>query len=266
MLHKWKKEEVDYIIKNYPEFGYSYCANNLNININKVKSKVTKMKLKLKDKTDISVFENIRSKEVSYILGLLWADGNINNVGNNYEVKIESNKDDMKEIRDVIMMTGNWNEYHRDGRNRNETKCKDSVCYKIGFKKLYNIFENYGFDDKSFRSPSILLSSIPNDIRHYFYRGLSDGDGCFYINKKNYNYQYIISSTYEQEWLHMIDLCEKLKINNYSIKRYRGKKGCYSQFKITNKIDIKKIGNYIYYDRYKDNIGLRRKYEKFMQI
>jgi hypothetical protein len=29
--------------KNYPQFGYDYCASELNINISKVKSKVQRL-------------------------------------------------------------------------------------------------------------------------------------------------------------------------------------------------------------------------------
>ena len=74
------------------------------------------MRLNLIDKTDITLFQNIYNKEVAYILGLLWADGNVNNRYNNYDIKIEANIDDMLEIENIIMKTGNWKKYNIKGR------------------------------------------------------------------------------------------------------------------------------------------------------
>ena len=62
----------------------------------------------------------------------------------------------------------------------------------------------------------------------------------------------------------MENLSIYLKINKYSIKRQLTKRGNYSQFKITNKSDILKLGNYIYQNY--DNIGLERKFNKYQDI
>lgn len=264
-MHKWNDKEIDFLKKNYPKFGSEYCSNELNINISKVRSKIQRLKLNLEDKTDVTLFQENKTKESVYILGLLWTDGNINNVGNGYEIKIEANFDDMLNIENTIMMTGNWKKYVRNGRFRNENICKDSICYKIGFKKLYEIFKNYDYSEKSKISPYKVMESIPKNLLHYFYRGIIDGDGCFYVNKKNYNYQFSVSSTYEQNWEYMIELSNYLGIKFFKINKIKNTKGDFSYFRITNKNDILKIGSYIYGEQY-DNIGLTRKYNKFQSI
>ena len=84
----------------------------------------------------------------------------------------------MLEIESTIMKTGNWNKYYIKGRLKNNTICKDSILYRIGFKKLYNIFKEYDYDIKSTISPYKILNSIPKELKHYFFLGLIDGDGC----------------------------------------------------------------------------------------
>ena len=48
--------------------------------------------------------------------------------------------------------------------------------------------------------------------------------------------------------------------------RFTSKKTGYSQLRVTNKNDIRKIGNFVYSTIEDDNIGLKRKYEKYKQI
>ena len=182
MNHKWQENEIYFLIQNYPNFGLNYCIDKLNLSKQAIKSKICSLKLniEIEDKTDISIFKNINNKESSYILGLLWADGNINNNFRNYEVGISANKEDMLEIEDTIMKTGNWKKYNIKGKLRNNI-CKDTICYKIRFKKLYNIFKDYEYEQKSNISPTKLLSKIPDKLQHYFFLGIVDGDGCFYI-------------------------------------------------------------------------------------
>ena len=103
-------------------------------------------------------------------------------------------------------------------------------------------------------------------MKHYFFLGLIDGDGCFYINKKQYTYQFILSSTYDQDWSYMINLCEKLNISKYRIDHKKNKNNQSSSFRICRKNDIKILGYYIYQNFFLDQIGLKRKNEKFNEI
>jgi hypothetical protein len=266
MKHKWKENELNFLKENYIIYGANYCAEKLNIEISKIKSRVSKMKLKLIDKTDVTLFQNITIKEVVYILGFLWADGNIENNHNNYSINLACDLDDMLNIENIIMKTGNWNKYLVKGRLRNGTICKNSILYRIGFKKLYNIFKEYNYDIKSTISPYKILSFIPENIKHYFYLGVIDGDGCFYMNKKQYTYQFALSSTYNQDWSYMIELCEKLNISKYRIDCNKNEKSKYSSFRICRRNDIKILGEYIYQNYYLDQIGLKRKNDKYIQM
>lgn len=265
MKHIWKIEEERFLIDNYPTRGIIYCMNKLNLSKIQIRNKIRILKLKLIDKIDVEPFRSISSNKISYIMGLLWADGSISNESEkSYFIRLEANIDDMNSIEEIIYETGNWKKYIRQ-RTRKGNKCKKSITYHIGFKKLYDIFKNYDFHSKSRVSPFKILNTIPNDLKHYFFRGIVDGDGCFYINKKEGNYQLSISSSYEQDWSYLIELCKKLQINRYGINltENKKKKSKSSQFRITNKKDIIKIGNYIYNNFSDDKIGFDRKYRKF---
>ena len=91
-----------------------------------------------------------------------------------------------------------------------------------------------------------------------------DGDGCFYYKEKC-ACQFILTGTLYQDWI----LFDKI-FNSIDVKcglvRFTSKKTGYSQLRVTNKKDIKKIGNFIYSTIEDDNIGLVRKYEKYKLI
>lgn len=272
MKHIWKENETEFIIKNYPSNGLKFCSEKLDIDSSKIRSKILRLKIKLNnlDKTDISIFKNIKTKEAAYIIGILWSDGCISNTHRNYNIKLESNFNDMNNIENIIMKTGKWNKHIRKRKIKNNI-INYSICYYIGFKKLYNIFKQYDLDKKSTISPSKILDSIPDELKHYFFLGIIDGDGCFYINKKQYVYQFSITSTFNQDWKYMIDLCEYLNIDKYSINRIKNinkknnKENKYSQFRICRKNDIKILGEYIYQNFDDDKLGLLRKNIKYKE-
>lgn len=120
------------------------------------------------------------------------------------------------------------------------------------------------FSKKSIMSPKKIISKIPEELRHYFFRGLVDGDGCFYFNEKNgkiKNRQFSITSSYEQDWSYVSDLFDSLNIN-YSIRRVK-KKSSYSQIRVTKKKDIQVIGDYMYSG---ELFGFPRKLNKFNKL
>jgi hypothetical protein len=124
------------------------------------------------------------------------------------------------------------------------------------------------YDKKSYTSANKILSKIPNEIKHYWFRGLIDGDGCFYHytpKKGSTLRQFVLTSTYEQDWTYFENLCKELEIK-YTIKRIKNIKSASSVIRITNKKGIKKLGEYIYQNFKKDSIGLIRKFNKFKLI
>jgi len=90
--------------------------------------------------------------------------------------------------------------------------------------------------------------------------GWIDADGCFYYNKKNNCRQFSIACSYEQDWSIFENLLNDLSIT-YSISRQKNKNK-YSHLRITNKIGINTLGDYIY----SDFIPMKRKHMKYLEI
>lgn len=250
-------QEINFIKENYPIHGSIYCSKQLNISLDLVRGRVGRLKLNKIDKVDIEQFKIIKTKEVSYILGLIWADGTIRH-GNSH-ISISIINDDMIHLKHIFMKTGNWN---YNIINLDKYGYKQQGRIDIGNVKLHEILSDYGFKEKSTISPTRLLESIPQNLHHYFLRGLVDGDGCFYINKKHHTYQFCISSTINQDWDYMIQICNKLNVN-YRIDITNTFKSKSSSFRICRKKDVITLGNYIYQDF---SFGLDRKYQKFLEI
>ena len=279
--HKWKIEEENWLIENYKKLGPNKCAIFLNLRKNQVAARVNKLNLKLpkefknilqsikpeKCNVNPELFYNINTKEVAYLLGIIWADGFLNpsKNGNNSNLGFTMVKEDIDEIKPSLEKIGKWNYYER--KQPVET-WKPSVNVITNNKRIMKFLIEHDYDKKSYMSADKILSKIPNELKHYFFRGLIDGDGCFYFYKPNKGStikQFTLTSTYEQDWSYFERLCEDLDIK-YNIKRTKNITSSSSVIRITNKNGIIKLGNYIYNNIENDSIGLNRKKEKFNLI
>ena len=289
---KWSKDEIDFLIENYPN-GSKSCVEYLNRDIKSIRLKAGNLKIKVnkdskfliysesnkkkwsenekplnKYKFDFTNFTNITTPEVAYTLGFMWGDGNIQSYdtcGTNKVFVCSNLKTDIDKIFHIFEKTGNWNKRDRKRKNK-----KEQTDIFTNNKPFCEYLISMDFDKKSHVSPNKIINIIPEEYIKYFYLGLSDADGCFYINYKNYTYQYSLTSTINQDWTYMINLCDNMKLK-YSIrpvKKENKKKivNKYSQFRITNRKDIITFGNFIYDDYLLNRIGLYRKYVKFKEI
>ena len=132
-------------------------------------------------------------------------------------------------------------------------------------KLLVNFLIKNNYGPHNIKSADRILKNIPSHLYKYWYRGLIDGDGCWYINEKNYNYQFSLAGSYKQDWSYFEHLLNKLKIK-YSVQRRIQNNNKSSCIRITNKHGIIKLGNFIYNNYKIDNIGLKRKYDKYKLI
>ncbi len=257
MKHKWSKDEINFLINEYPLNNRYYCSDVLEIPVEQIVYKIRKLKLKKEKSLKFSEFEKIENSYVAYILGFMWADGHINNDGRHFN--IGGIKEDIEEIEPLFYKLGNWSKSIQD-RTKNGWK---TAVYLIGSnKEIYNFLLENDYKIKSQASADKILSKIPDDLKHYFFRGLIDGDGCFY--HKGYTRQFALTSSYEQNWDYFEILCKSLQIK-YTIKhvinlnKKTNKENKSSVFRILGK-EIIKLGNYIYQG---NECGLTRKLNKF---
>lgn len=259
MKKRWKEEEIEFLRVNFLEKGIKYCSLQLNKDVNSIRCKIYTLNLrgvrrKIVNNRDISMFKKITTMEVSYILGLLWADGYLSKNA----ITLESKKTDLLELKHIFYKICDWNIYELKNR-------PNILVYKIYCRELCEFLKSYDYSNKSLLSPNKILSIIPINLRKYFIRGWIDGDGCFYVNKKNGCYQFTLSGAYETDWSLFENICKELNIKTKIVKSIN-KQTKHSKIRITNKDNIKKLGDYIYDDYLINKMGLLRKYEKFILI
>ncbi len=206
-------------------------------------------------------FLNIQTKEVAYILGLLWADGNIFS----NRVSIEMIQSDMLDIEKIFDYVGAWRKSKRKRKNQQAT-----LTVHIGNKHIAKFLIEHDFGPRRTVSPNKILDKIPKELRYYFFRGLFDGDGCVFFKKYKRVSQYMfICGNFYQDWDFVEKLYQTLGIEYKIIRRkqiYKNKpvKHNASLIRIYKKDSLRKFINYLYKDY--DNMGIKRKYEKSMQI
>lgn len=281
MTNKLNNQDKEFIINNYPYKGMNYCINNLNknrwqiadfcrdnnikcnleciINVNKEgqnKSKITKSKKIWKHKIDEKQFLDIKTPEIAYLLGFIWADGYLSRI---HTIGISCLSTDMNNIENIFQKTGEWNKTIRNRPNR-----KQITTFYTSNKELVNFLKENDYHAKSEESADKILSRIPNNLKRYWLLGLIDGDGCFYRGK--YAKQFSIGSSYNQKWNYIINIFKQLDINKFKIKKViqKNEKHKSSMIRISKSSEIIKLIQYIYPKGYE--FGLKRKFDKAMLI
>lgn len=276
-MNKYTKEDTLFIVENYPKNGTEYCANALNISNKTVTKIVNFSKLKLTKKTksetqskNSSKYEYVNKNEfikldnpiIIYLMGLMWADGYLHSTLNRLELCILEK--DYEDISEIINSLGEWSIVKINRKNR-----KTSIRLGCYSKDICDIFKKYNYHNKSVDEP-LFIKNIPTHLIYYFFRGLVDGDGCFYLSKDKKQRQFYLAGTYEQNWQYFEDYLIKNNIK-YIIhrkeqKNKEQKNSKYSIVYIGGCDNIKNFGELIFENFSVDKIGLTRKYLKFNDI
>jgi len=224
-------------------FGYRsrnphqiFCSNQCNI-----KSRAYKVNGKFFDKID--------SEGKAYLLGIIFSDGSVSSKSNH--INISSNDRDMIETcRKLLETTSPIHQY------------KNYFCLIISNQNLRNSLINLGvMPRKSWKELSIPL--IPEKLIRHFLRGMYDGDGSFYLDKRESNrYIYLCSALssasyqFSKEIKSMLEKQLKITFHKIRFDDRGGGKGSY-QLRLFRKEDVKKFVDYLYRN---SNYFLKRKY------
>lgn len=203
---------------------------------------------------DTKQFINIENPKTSYLLGLLWADGSITErpKKNEKSIQISILSSDFKQIESIFKESGDWNISYGKQHLKYKNWKPQTRAY-IYNKTLYDYLKTNNYKEKNL-APRI-IENIPSEFKHYWFRGLLDGDGCIDIKYKRFH----LSSEHDQDWTFMVKLCEELDISGKIYKEIR-KNGKSSYFSISGINNLKKFLDYIYKG---ENFGFNRKYEKY---
>ena len=262
-ISTWSELEIEWLLDNYEKLGNAKCAKFLNKPYKAIsyKAKVLGIKYERCDKFDIEKFNKI-SPELSYFLGYFFADGCIRN--SRYKkvpvLNMTIQTSDAEEIKDTIFKTGHWRFYQYEKRGMSQF-----TTYSWNF---YNFLMENGFHDKSIYMNCKILEKIPEDLWNLFIRGLLDGDGSIRV-RCNTSYEVNFAGAYEQNWEFLQYILNKREIQfSISKKIYTTENKIYksSSFNITGLDNVFKFLNFIYTNRKHDNIGLYRKYKKYVEL
>jgi hypothetical protein len=273
----WSDAEIEFILENYPNYGQNWCAEKLGRSICSISRKAFRLGLNVSSEArsrncsvassrprpelcgvDASTFINCTTKEVAYTLGLLWADGYLNNKSQKYKISLELTKIDFDNILPILQKCGEWTVAYRARVDR-----KPQGTAMTSNKALYEFLRKCNYETKSISSATKILSYVKPELHRYWWRGYFDGDGCWYVNIQKYLYQMSMAGSYEQDWSFVDDLACRCDFK-YSVRQREGRNNKSSAIVITRKQDLIRFGEFIYSEY--DGIGLARKYEKYVQI
>ena len=278
MRNRFSQAEIVFLRTHYPTKGSIWCSEELNRSVSSIQNKAFDVGLKIKNlrefylqkyfkknnefKVNADLFIVPIIPEIIYSLGLLWADGYVYQKNNVNTVALKSTYPDGDEFYKIFQKTGNWNYYKYECK---EKRWKPSILLNTNNKPLANFLNEMDYHSKN-NSACKILSLIPENLKHYWFRGLFDGDGHISKDTKIHP-QIIISSEYNQNWKYIDDLFKKLEISYYSKKRVISKKGHKSsRIRISNRKDCKRLLDYIYQNAENDGIYLNRKYQRYKEI
>lgn len=237
-------------------------AKRYNSSFNTIKNILLDKDIQIRTKSDArkeytineEYFDVIDTNNKAYVLGLLYADGNIHSKRNMIQIFLQEND---KEILEKIIVDMEYSRglYYKDYSNSN-FKRKNQYGIVITNKKLKESLIAQGCVPKK----SLILKFPENlDKRLYphFIRGYLDGDGCIYYD----------GCRSKVSFYSTIDFCnfikeivlETLDLNVYITKRNEFQ----ADAAIGGTRNIIKFLNWIYNDA---DLFLYRKYEKYLQI
>ena len=266
----WSQEEIELIRNNYHKGAEQ--LNLQNRSTKSIRAKARRLGLKVSNETKQQINKNNAKKRKiqtdykvndllihineysSYLLGLLWTDEYLHKKRNTLSITML--KGDLEELNWIFEKFGNWNIQDRKRKNRSESR----TLYTYNPILSKNLLIN-DFDKKSAVCPHLLFKLISEKYQKYFFRGIIDGDGCFYVSYKNSTYQFSIASSYEQDWSLYFQFFKMIGLNPV-IKRRIQKTGKSSILRITGRKQVLKLIDWLY-DGYEiDKIGLIRKFNK----
>ena len=255
----WTKEDDDFIKIHFPTQGSRFCAEFLKREMHSIHDRCSTLNIKtVRRKLKVEKFIKMDMPESCYLAGMFWADAHISKKKNCTAISLL--KTDMDQIVDLFKIFGEWGIVNPKKKDRKE----QTYIYTYN-KYLHDFLILMDYQNKSYVEPTKILNYIPEHLHCYFWRGFSDGDGCFHVNKKSHSFS--ASGNVQYKWVEMEKILNKIGISNYSICiEDRGEGRGLSSTKIHRKNEIIIWGEYIYQNYESDKIGFPRKFLKFKKI
>lgn len=269
-----------YVKENYATQGGAAIGARFGMSKDAIRAHAWKMGIRLSPETerrvrdygyhkdiyrvDAAHFTTSLTKEGAYLLGFLWADGSIRD-GKGYAIKLQITEADARQIEPTVDKTGTWSKYVRKPPAKHP-HYQTTITFVTSNRCIHEFLGQCNYSSKS-ASPDKILSHIPEHLRHYWWRGYFDGDGCLYVKSKQRAWQIVLTSEAEQDWSFAESLLKELgcryKVN---VRESLNPVGMSSEVRMGAHESCKRFLDYIYQERNIDHIGLTRKYDKYLEF
>lgn len=279
MRRIFSAQHDQFLIQHYPIWGAVRCAEALGVKAGQVRSRMgylrqtgvttatvdpmvihgllRRPKPERPEKVSSAQFEVVTDPRVAYLLGLLWADGHIDHhESKRYMIMINMVAEDLTCVEPVFDSTGAWNKYVSPKK-----EARTQRTFKTSNRRLTRFLSEQGYTNRS-GLPRI-LSRIPRNLWPHWFRGLMDGDGCFYVGSKGNSAS--VCGPSDQDWSYLTDVMEQVGVL-YTVRVTGDESGARSAVAISDLRSISRWGDYIYATYEDDRIGLPRKWEKRQQL
>ncbi len=195
-------------------------------------------------------FFKSQSPEMAYVLGFIYADGNLGNQLDNFSIS-QREPEILYKIKDLMSSE------HKVVRKTSQ----ELYTLTIGNKTMINDLISLGLTPN--KSLDVKFPVLDPGLYGHFIRGYFDGDGCIYSFNKFWRITFISGSR------HIIDSLEEY-LNKYAgvTKRtiYAFSNGRAYQLIYARRLDLVKIFNFLYDDlSLRSELFLHRKYEMFLK-
>lgn len=218
------------------------------IKIFELNNMIEKYVYKRNKKLDEDYFETIDNEHKAYWLGMLVADGNIDDTGNKYCIRLTLKEEDEYLICALKKDLKSEATIYKDKYKRN--------TIRVWSKKMFNDLLKLGIVPK--KTGKEVFPSIPDNLIHHFVRGFFDGDGTIFTRKNRQRHKGTIgfccqNEKFIQDLIYIINKkCGVLLTYNYH-------KGNVFESKTESKEKCLNIINFMYKDA---TIAMLRKYNR----
>lgn len=261
-LRRFTAEEIEFLKANYWDMGPHAIAERFGFRLGTVYTAAHRMGLRfdparhkerLWNKEDLAHFYALSDPFIVYFLGYFWADGTL--AKKTYNVKFKIVKPDFDVIGDRLRATAkSWR--YREDHDGHPNHQVQSVL-EMNHKGLWEFLVAHDYHIKSGASASKILTAIKPELRHYWWRGYFDGDGCFVFNGETVRVS--ICSGHKQDWSFAVEALDDLGIAYRIGKRTEGPSRN-STVNMECEASVRKFMEYILQG---EQFGLQRKYDNY---
>lgn len=208
-----------------------------------------------------SYFDEIDSSEKAYILGFIFADGNVSDgLDNHYRMRITLKAEDEGHLQKIKLALGFGGEVHiRSLKSKIRKEYNDNyMIAELSISNKHLIIRLKELGVVPAKSSVKQYPNIPKEFNRDFIRGYFDGNGCIYSQSSRPNYPKIEFSSGSADFLKELIRIVKNDIPNLSDTTYQNRKTNVRWTKVGPQ--AKAIMSYLYND---SSLYLNRKYELY---